>query len=179
MNRSPSDERRTARFAQLVAVSCASLALAACSSSDSSEPSAGRGATTPATSASSAAPTTASPVPAADTTEVIDAYCAATRAAGAAKASTVGDDLAATRAQAKATRALSSLPDAPPGIEVFAASADETAAVLEQFPAGDEVADIGLDPRFAAVAKKAAEDAGYREFITWTIQTCKLAPSGG
>jgi hypothetical protein len=174
IDRSPS----AARVVQLVAVSCASFALAACSSSDASDAPAARS-TTSSSAPTTAAPTSSSTPAAPSEDEVIDAYCAATRAAGAAKSGTVGEDLAAVRAQAKATRALSSLPDAPPGIEVFATSADETVAVLEDFPAGDEVADIGLDPRFAAVAKKAAGDAGYREFITWTLQTCKLAPSGG
>jgi hypothetical protein len=173
---SPSTDRVLVRIAQLVAASCAACVLVACSSSTPNDPKTSPSTRSPATSAAPAAASTTAPASKDDT---VDAYCAATRAAGAAKAGTVGEDLAAVRAQATATRALSSLPDAPPGVEVFAKSADETAAVLEQFPAGDEVADVGLDPRFVAVAKKAAGDPGYREFITWTIQTCQLAPSGG
>jgi hypothetical protein len=166
---------------RLATLACVSLALVSCSSTPPSE---SRPSSSAAGAASSASPTSVPTPPPTATASAdgYDAYCAATVAAAAAKARTVGEDITAVRAQAEATRALSLSEvsaEIAAGAQVFAQSADDTVAVLEQFPADSSVADVGLDPRFAAVAQEAATDPDYQAFLAWTLQTCDLLPSGG
>jgi hypothetical protein len=124
--------------------------------------------------------TSTPPPPASTPAATSDAYaifCEANRTAAAAKAGTVGEDLEAVTAQASAIRALLPLSDVSAqvaaGAEVFATSAEETAAI----PADSLVSDVGLDPRFTEsdAVRRAATDPDYQAFIAWTIETCDLA----
>lgn len=128
--------------------------------------------------------TSTPPPPASTPAATSDAYaffCEANRTAAAAKAGTVGEDLEAVTAQASAIRAILPLSDVSAqvaaGAEVFATSAEETAAILAQFPADSLVSDVGLDPRFTEsdAVRRAATDPDYQAFIAWTIETCELA----
>jgi len=164
---------RPRTLALAVSIALAAAALAGCSA-----PAATGGAT------STPPPPASTSTPAATSDMAGDAYavfCEANRTAAAAKAGTVGEDLEAVTAQASAIRALLPLSDVSAqvaaGAEVFATSAEETAAILAQFPADSLVSDVGLDPRFTEsdAVRRAATDPDYQAFIAWTIETCELA----
>ncbi|SKC70879.1 hypothetical protein [Plantibacter cousiniae (nom. nud.)] len=112
------------------------------------------------------------------------AFCAANRAAATAKSGTVGEDLEAVQAQVTTIRDLLQLDgvsaEVAAGAEVFATSAEETAAILAEFPADSLVSDVGLDPRFteSQALQSAATDPNYQAFIAWTIQTCGFDTAG-
>lgn len=135
----------------------------------------------------SAASSSASPtatVDVADGSADYTAFCAANRAAATAKSGTVGEDLEAVQAQVTTIRDLLPLDgvsaEVAAGAEVFATSAEETAAILAEFPADSLVSDVGLDPRFteSQAVQSAATDPDYQAFIAWTIETCGFDTAG-
>ena len=158
---------RPRTLALAVSIALVAVALAGCSA-----PAAPGGAT------STPPPPASTP---AATSDVYAIFCEANRTAAAAKAGTVGEDLEAVMAQASAIRAILPLSDVSAqvaaGAEVFATSAEETAAILALFPADSLVSDVGLDPRFTEsdAVRRAATDPDYQAFIAWTIETCELA----
>jgi hypothetical protein len=111
--------------------------------------------------------------------------CQANDAAAAAKAGTVGEDLKAVKAQVATIRGLLPLQgvsaEVGAGAELFAAAAEEDAAILAQFPADSLVSDVGLDPKFTGseATRNALSDPNYQAFILWTLQTCGLGSSDG
>ncbi len=135
-----------------------------------------------AASSSSASPTAT--VDVADGSADYTAFCAANRAAATAKSGTVGEDLEAVQAQVTTIRDLLPLDgvsaEVAAGAEVFATAAEETAAILAEFPADSLVSDVGLDPRFteSQAVQSAATDPDYQAFIAWTIQTCGFDTAG-
>ena len=159
------------------AAAIAAVLLAGCSStaapaSDASSPA----------ETSSAAPSPSTPSAAPSTTAAGDysTFCTANRAAAAAKAGTVGEDMEAVNAQVDAISALLPLQgvgsEVAAGAEVFKASAVEDLSILAQFPSDSLVSDVGLDPKFleSAAIRDAVSDPNYQAFIAWTIQTCGL-----
>jgi len=135
-----------------------------------------------AAASSSASPTAT--VDVADGSADYTAFCAANRAAATAKSGTVGEDLEAVQAQVTTIRDLLPLDgvsaEVAAGAEVFATAAEETAAILAEFPADSLVSDVGLDPRFteSQAVQSAATDPDYQAFIAWTIQTCGFDTAG-
>lgn len=130
----------------------------------------------------SSTPTATAQSPAADD---YSALCDANRAAAAAKAGTVAEDIAAVTVQAEVARGLLPMtgvsPEVAAGAEVFAASTEENLAILSQFPPDSLVSDVGLDPRFTQsdAVRNALSDPNYQAFIGWTIQTCGVDSTGG
>lgn len=112
--------------------------------------------------------------------DLVGDFCKASKAAAAAKAKTVGEDLIAVKAQAAAARAMLPIDgvskEIAAGAEVLVKSADETASILAQFPSASLVSDVGADPRFtqSEAVRAVATDPNYQAFIAWTIQTCGL-----
>lgn len=157
----------------------ATIALAGCSTTVDSAPST---ATTPSavTTPSAAAPSEDAGDGPSDTSDYI-ALCEANDAAAAAKAGTVGEDLAAVKVQAETIRSMLPLQgvsaEVAAGAEVFATAADEDVAILAQFPADSLVSDVGLDPKFTEsdALNNALTDPDYQAFLVWVIQTCGLA----
>ncbi|SHF64779.1 hypothetical protein SAMN05443575_0536 [Jatrophihabitans endophyticus] len=111
----------------------------------------------------------------------LDTYCAANDAVTKALRGTVADDIEARRRQADAARALLPLAGVSTavatGARKFVRAADETVAILRQFPRGAKVADIGLDPRIrrSKAVTSVGTDSDYRAFLAWTIQRCGLS----
>ncbi|WP_029150237.1 hypothetical protein [Microbacterium indicum] len=133
-----------------------------------------------ATPSSDAAEATPTAEPQVETSEAADytALCEANSAATAAKAGTVGEDLAAVSVQLEEINALLPLQGVSEelgrGAEAFAESAAADIAVLEQFPADSLVSDVGLDPKFteSEALQRIASDPDYQAFVVWMIQEC-------
>jgi len=165
---------RASKLALLFGTAIIATALAACSTTAATD--------SPSSTRLTATPTpTATPDASGDSAEErYAAFCSANTAAAAAKAGTVGEDLEAVQAQGAAIRELLPMTEVSPevaaGAEVFAASTDETAGILAQFPADSLVSDVGLDPRFtqSQSVQSAMTDPKYQAFIAWTMQTCGL-----
>jgi hypothetical protein len=165
---------RASKLALLFGTAIIATALAACSTTAATD--------SPSSTRPTATPTpTATPDASGDSAEErYAAFCSANTAAAAAKAGTVGEDLEAVQAQGAAIRELLPMTEVSPeiaaGAEVFAASTDETAGILAQFPADSLVSDVGLDPRFtqSQSVQSAMTDPNYQAFIAWTMQTCGL-----
>lgn len=167
-------------IAAIIVAVCVIVGLAVVWNSNGTQDAAG---TTPAASAkptptptsSASAPSTAS----ADYRELCDANGAAAQA----KQGTVADDLAATRRQSAAIRALLPMTGVPAevaaGAEVFAASTDELIGVLEGLPPQTQIADVPVETFTNTQAMQAVgSDPNYQAFIGWTIETCGLALAG-
>lgn len=138
---------------------------------------AGAGAATPTPT-----PTSSASAPASAGTDYRE-LCDANGAAAKAKQATVADDLAATRRQSAAIRALLPMKDVPAevaaGANVFAASTDELIGILEALPGQTLVSDVPVETFTDTQAMKAVgSDPNYQAFIGWTIETCGLALAG-
>lgn len=129
---------------------------------------------------SSAAATPSAPAAAAPSGGSADytELCDANREAAAAKAGTVGQDLAAAHRQADAIAALLPMTgvsaEVAAGATVFADSTAELIGILEQYPPETAVADIALDDALlqSQALNSVATDTDYQAFIAWTIETC-------
>lgn len=169
-------------IAAIIVAVCVIVGLAVVWNSNGTQDAAG---TTPAPAASASAtptPTSSASAPSTASTDYRE-LCDANGAAAQAKQGTVADDLAATRRQSAAIRALLPMTGVPAevaaGAEVFAASTDELIGVLEGLPQQTQIADVPVETFTNTQAMQAVgSDPNYQAFIGWTIETCGLALAG-
>lgn len=167
-------------IAAIIVAVCVIVGLAVVWNSNGTQDAAG---TTPAASAEpTPTPTSSASAPSTASTDYRE-LCDANGAAAQAKQGTVADDLAATRRQSAAIRALLPMTGVPAevaaGAEVFAASTDELIGVLEGLAPQTQIADVPVETFTNTQAMQAVgSDLNYQAFIGWTIETCGLALAG-
>lgn len=168
-------------IAAIIVAVCVIVGLAVVWNSNGTQDAAG---TTPAAASAEPTPTPASSASAPSTASAdYRELCDANGAAAQAKQGTVADDLAATRRQSAAIRALLPMTGVPAevaaGAEVFAASTDELIGVLEGLAPQTQIADVPVETFTNTQAMQAVgSDPNYQAFIGWTIETCGLALAG-